>query len=141
MISTTDHVLKLSCRQSSSCYCSVGRYGKYGLQLFLSLAVGDYHVCIAQGKVRLAKWYTTLSQKDRAKIVREITPMVITRPLKLCNFLEWKDMKLVYKRYASLYFVAGVDQGKTVLIYQLFSRAKGFSLLICRVLLRSTAMN
>lgn len=63
-----------------------------------------------QGKVRLAKWYTTLSQKDRAKIVREITPMVITRPLKLCNFLEWKDMKLVYKRYASLYFVAGVDQ-------------------------------
>ena len=64
-----------------------------------------------QGKVRLAKWYTTISQKDRAKIVREITPMVITRPLKLCNFLDWKDMKLVYKRYASLYFVAGVDAG------------------------------
>ncbi|GAB4818112.1 hypothetical protein N2152v2_005158 [Parachlorella kessleri] len=61
------------------------------------------------GKVRLAKWYTTISQKDRAKIDREITPMVITRPLKLCNFLDWKDMKIVYKRYASLYFVAGVD--------------------------------
>ncbi len=66
---------------------------------------------LLQGKVRLAKWYTTMSQKDRAKIVREITPMVITRPLKLCNFLDWKDMKLVYKRYASLYFVAGVDAG------------------------------
>ena len=64
-----------------------------------------------QGKVRLAKWYTTMSQKERAKIVREITPMVITRPLKLCNFLDWKDMKVVYKRYASLYFVAGVDAG------------------------------
>ena len=27
----------------------------------------------------------------------------------LCNFLDWKSLKIVYKRYASLYFVAGVD--------------------------------
>lgn len=26
-----------------------------------------------QGKVRLAKWYTTLSQKDRAKITKEVS--------------------------------------------------------------------
>lgn len=26
-----------------------------------------------QGKVRLAKWYTTISQKDRAKITKEVS--------------------------------------------------------------------
>ena len=46
-----------------------------------------------QGKVRLSKWYTTLTQKERAKVIREITPMVLARPLKLCNFLDWKDNK------------------------------------------------
>ena len=64
-----------------------------------------------QGKVRLAKWYTTLSQKDRAKIMKEVTGVVLARPAKLCNFVDWKDHKIVYKRYASLYFVAGIDQG------------------------------
>jgi hypothetical protein len=40
--------------------------------------------------VRLAKWYSTYSQKDRARLCKEITPMVLSRPLKLCNFLDWK---------------------------------------------------
>ena len=47
-----------------------------------------------QGKVRLSKWYTTVNQKERAKIIRELTPMVLGRPLKLCNFLDWKDSKV-----------------------------------------------
>lgn len=47
-----------------------------------------------QGKVRLSKWYTTVNQKERAKILRELTPMVLGRPLKLCNFLDWKDTKV-----------------------------------------------
>jgi AP-1 complex subunit sigma 1/2 len=64
-----------------------------------------------QGKVRLAKWYTTLSQKDRAKIIKEVTPVVLSRAPKLCNFVDWRDAKIVYRRYASLYFVAGVDAG------------------------------
>eukprot|EP01132_Coremiostelium_polycephalum_P001963 gene1963-2409_t len=32
--------------------------------------------------------------------------MVLNRPPKLCNFLEWKEYKIIFKRYASLYFVA-----------------------------------
>ena len=47
-----------------------------------------------QGKVRLSKWYTTVNQKERAKIIRELTPMVLARPLKLCNFLDWRDTKV-----------------------------------------------
>lgn len=69
-----------------------------------------------QGKVRLAKWYSTYTQKERARVVKEVTPMVLSRPLKLCNFLDWKNIKLVYKRYASLYFCCGVDAGDNELL-------------------------
>jgi AP-1 complex subunit sigma 1/2 len=69
-----------------------------------------------QGKVRLAKWYSTYTQKERARVVKETTPLVLSRPLKLCNFVEWRNLKLVYKRYASLYFLAGVDAGDNELL-------------------------
>ncbi|KDD76391.1 small chain of clathrin adaptor complex [Helicosporidium sp. ATCC 50920] len=62
-----------------------------------------------QGKVRLAKWYTTISQKDRAKILKDVAPLVLSRAPKMCNVIEWKDHKVVYKRYASLYFICGID--------------------------------
>ena len=55
-----------------------------------------------QGKVRLAKWYTPMAQKECQKAVRDVCSMVIGRPSKLCNFLEWKDYKLVWKRCVSL---------------------------------------
>lgn len=69
-----------------------------------------------QGKVRLAKWYSTFPQKDRTRVIKEITPLVLQRPLKLCNFLDWKNFKLIYKRYASLYFVCGVEPTDNELI-------------------------
>ncbi|KAJ9459141.1 AP-1 complex subunit sigma-2 [Diplonema papillatum] len=69
-----------------------------------------------QGKVRLAKWYTPFSGKDKSKAVREISNMVIGRMGKLCNFLEWRDYKIVWRRYASLYFVAGIDKTDNELI-------------------------
>jgi len=43
-------------------------------------------------------------------MVREVTSMVLERHQKLCNVLEWKDGKVIYKRYASLYFVMFVDK-------------------------------
>merc|ERR1711935_875843 len=62
-----------------------------------------------QGKSRLTKWYVPYSQKEKNRIVREVTTQCLERPSKLCNFLEWKDGKIVYKRYASLYFICMVD--------------------------------
>jgi len=53
-----------------------------------------------QGKTRLSKWYKPYTQKQQAKIAREVTNMVLPRPQKLCNFLEWRDGKIVYKRYS-----------------------------------------
>jgi hypothetical protein len=48
--------------------------------------------------------------------VRELTSTVLSRPPKACNFIEWKDQKVVYKRYASLFFVAGIDASDNELI-------------------------
>ncbi|CAK9207676.1 unnamed protein product, partial [Sphagnum troendelagicum] len=62
-----------------------------------------------QGKVRLTKWYSPYSQKERTKVIRELSGMILSRGPKLCNFIEWRGLKVVYKRYASLYFCMCVD--------------------------------
>ncbi len=36
--------------------------------------------------------------------------MIIGRPHRLCNFLEYRDFQVVYKRYASLYFVTILEE-------------------------------
>ncbi|XP_065854992.1 AP-1 complex subunit sigma-1-like [Euphorbia lathyris] len=63
-----------------------------------------------QGKVRLTKWYSPYSQKERSKVIRELSGMVINRGPKLCNFVEWKGFKVVYRRYAGLYFCMCIDE-------------------------------
>ena len=42
--------------------------------------------------------------------------MCLSRPQKLCNFLEWREYKIVYKRYASLFFITCVDKTDNELI-------------------------
>ncbi|KAI5289138.1 hypothetical protein KEM54_004337 [Ascosphaera aggregata] len=43
-----------------------------------------------QGKVRLAKWFTTLSPKEKAKIIKDVSQLVLSRRTRMCNFLEYK---------------------------------------------------
>lgn len=62
-----------------------------------------------QGKTRLSKWFETYSVKDKTKIIRDVTTLVLSRKNKMSNFLEYKDSKIVYRRYASLYFIAGIE--------------------------------
>ena len=70
-----------------------------------------------QGKIRLTKWYSqSLSTQERQKYIKEIINIVLTRNAKACNFLEWNDYKIVYKRYASLYFITIVDQNDNELL-------------------------
>ncbi|TFB05552.1 AP-1 complex subunit sigma-1 [Trichoderma ghanense] len=65
---------------------------------------------------RLAKWFTTLSPKDKAKIVKDVSQLVLARRTRMCNFLEYKDTKIVYRRYASLFFIAGCSSEDNELI-------------------------
>ncbi|PON29282.1 hypothetical protein TGAM01_v201531 [Trichoderma gamsii] len=69
-----------------------------------------------QGKVRLAKWFTTLSPKDKAKIVKDVSQLVLARRTRMCNFLEYKETKIVYRRYASLFFITGCSSEDNELI-------------------------
>merc|ERR1712230_80237 len=69
-----------------------------------------------QGKVRLAKWFTTLSPKEKAKIIKDVSQLVLARRTRMCNFLEYKDSKIVYRRYASLFFIAGCNSTDNELI-------------------------
>ncbi|KAJ2402637.1 AP-1 adaptor complex sigma subunit Aps1 [Coemansia sp. RSA 2559] len=63
-----------------------------------------------QGKLRLSKWYTTASSsKETTKTIKEVSQLVLGRKPKQCNFIEHRDTKVVYRKYASLYFVVGID--------------------------------
>ena len=51
-----------------------------------------------QGKVRLQKWYQATALKEKKKIQRELVQTILSRRSKMCNILEYKDLKVVYKR-------------------------------------------
>lgn len=69
-----------------------------------------------QGKLRLQKWFTAYPEKQKKKVIRELTAIVIARKAKTCAFIEWRDMKLVYKRYASLFFMTAIEQDDNQLL-------------------------
>ncbi|KAI1893743.1 hypothetical protein AGOR_G00126820 [Albula goreensis] len=76
-----------------------------------------------QGKLRLQKWYTPISEREKKKIIRDMTAMVLPRTVRACNFLHWRDLKIVYKRYASLYFCCGLeDQDNELLALEVLHR-------------------
>ncbi|XP_069752822.1 AP-1 complex subunit sigma-3a [Narcine bancroftii] len=63
-----------------------------------------------QGKLRLQKWYTVLVDKEKKKITRELVQIVLSRQAKTCSFVEWRDLKIIYKRFASLYFCCAIEE-------------------------------
>lgn len=69
-----------------------------------------------QSKIRLSKYYVLTSQKDRKRIEREVMHAILPRPSRACNVVEYKDAKLVYRRYASLYFCLAVDRDANELV-------------------------
>jgi len=64
-----------------------------------------------QGKLRLQKWYEAKDNTEKKKIVRELTSTILSRKPKMSNFLEFRDLQVVYKRYASLFFCFAIDRG------------------------------
>lgn len=69
-----------------------------------------------QGKTRLTKWFSQYTAKEKVRAIRELTASVLSRAPKMCNFLEWQDKKVIYKRYASLFFIACVSKEDNELI-------------------------
>jgi|TARA_B100001758_G_C18217789_1_gene508583 AP-1 complex subunit sigma 1/2 len=69
-----------------------------------------------QSKIRLSKYYVLTNQKARKRIERDVMSAIIPRPAKSCNVVEYKDVKLVYRKYASLYFCLAVDRDANELV-------------------------
>merc|ERR1719223_108450 len=61
-----------------------------------------------QGKIRLSEFFSSYTESEKRRIIRDISADVLPRQPKMCNIIEKGDYKFVYRRYASLYFVVGV---------------------------------
>merc|ERR1712196_243305 len=71
-----------------------------------------------QGKTRLSKWYMPAADdQERMRLESEIHRMVVSRDKKYTNFIEFLNHKLIYRRYAGLFFTIGVDTNDNELAY------------------------
>lgn len=72
-----------------------------------------------QGKTRLAKWFdNVISDAERAEITAGVHRLISSRDLKhQLNFVDFNRLKLVYRRYAGLYFVIAIDPEDNELSY------------------------
>ncbi|KAG0691710.1 clathrin coat assembly protein ap17 [Suillus ampliporus] len=62
-----------------------------------------------QGKTRLSKWYVPYDDDEKVRLRGEVH--------RLSNFVEFKNYKIVYRRYAGLFFCVCVDANDNELAY------------------------
>ncbi len=83
-----------------------------------------------QGQTRLANYFEWMPIQERVTLEAEVTNptlnhesisyliQIIRRCLSRtelqCSFLEYRGYKVIYRRYASLFFVVGVDGNEEV---------------------------
>lgn len=70
-----------------------------------------------QGKTRLSKYYRAYTDEERSKIESDVHRIVTTRDPKFTNFVEYTQYKLIYRRYAGLFFTLCVDVNDNELLY------------------------
>nr|GMC52218.1 AP-2 complex subunit sigma [Ipomoea batatas] len=70
-----------------------------------------------QGKTRLAKYYFPLEESEKHKVEYEVHRLVVNRDPKFTNFVEFRTYKIIYRRYAGLFFSLCVDITDNELAY------------------------
>lgn len=71
-----------------------------------------------QGKTRLSKWYVPYEDDEKLRIRGEIHRLIAPRDTKYqSNFAEFRNYKIVYRRYAGLFFCVCVDANDNELAY------------------------
>ena len=62
-----------------------------------------------QGQTRLASYYEWVPLNERVALEGEIIRRCLGRTEFQCSFLEYRGYRIIYRRYASLFFVVAVD--------------------------------
>ena len=62
-----------------------------------------------QGQTRLSKYYNSFSVQERVTLEGELIRKCLSRTENQCSFLDHRQYKVIYRRYASLYFIIGID--------------------------------
>ncbi|KAJ7184998.1 clathrin coat assembly protein ap17 [Mycena filopes] len=71
-----------------------------------------------QGKTRLSKWYVPYEDDEKVRLRGEVHRLVAPRDQKYqSNFVEFRNYKVVYRRYAGLFFCVCVDANDNELAY------------------------
>ena len=61
------------------------------------------------GKARLCKWYVPCDDAERDRQKMEVHRLVTSREAGFTNFVEYRNLKVIYRRYAGLFFSFCVD--------------------------------
>jgi hypothetical protein len=67
-----------------------------------------------QGQTRLSNYYNWLTIDERSTLESEIIRKCLSRTEAQCSFIEFRGMKVIYRRYASLFFIVGVEPEEEV---------------------------
>jgi AP-4 complex subunit sigma-1 len=62
-----------------------------------------------QGQTRMASYFEWFPFQERVALEAEIIRRCLSRTELQCSFIEYRGYKVIYRRYASLFFVVGVD--------------------------------
>jgi hypothetical protein len=63
-----------------------------------------------------ARYVQAADEKEKAKMEAEIHRLVVSRDRKYTSFIEFNHYKLVYRRYAGLFFTIAVDVNDNELV-------------------------
>ena len=62
-----------------------------------------------QGQTRLSTYYDWLDLDERTALESEVIRKCLSRNEMQCSFMEYRNYRVIYRRYASLFFIVGVD--------------------------------
>ncbi|XP_003216627.1 AP-4 complex subunit sigma-1 isoform X2 [Anolis sagrei] len=73
-----------------------------------------------QGQTRLSRYYEYMDLHKRTILETEVIKQCLSRSKEQCSFIEYKDFKLVYRQYAALFIVVGINETENEMaVYEL----------------------
>ncbi|XP_064004494.1 AP-4 complex subunit sigma-1 isoform X1 [Pogoniulus pusillus] len=73
-----------------------------------------------QGQTRLSRYYEHVEINKRTILEAEVIKNCLSRSKDQCSFIEYKDFKLVYRQYAALFVVVGINETENEMaVYEL----------------------